>query len=72
MQISDYFLCLAWCSAVVTASFDIQFTVMGALHQNIKINLDGFDGNDDEVMLIMRVRKNPFFMINLGVLTLRA
>ncbi|KAL0780805.1 hypothetical protein CaCOL14_002140 [Colletotrichum acutatum] len=64
LQISDYFLCLAWCSAVVTASFDIQFTVMGALHQNIKINLDGFKGNDNEVMLIMRLfwaSSIPFF-----------
>ncbi|GJC91601.1 archaeal flagellin n-terminal-like domain-containing protein [Colletotrichum higginsianum] len=59
LKVSDYFLCLAWCSAVATASFDIQFTVMGALHQNVKINLDGFNGSDDDAMLVMRVRRIP-------------
>ncbi|TID04496.1 hypothetical protein CH35J_002134 [Colletotrichum higginsianum] len=64
LKVSDYFLCLAWCSAVATASFDIQFTVMGALHQNVKINLDGFNGSDDDAMLVMRLfwaSSIPFF-----------
>ncbi|KAK6206703.1 hypothetical protein QIS74_13191 [Colletotrichum tabaci] len=64
LKVSDYFLCLAWCSAVATASFDIQFTVMGALHQNVKINLDGFNGSDDDTMLVMRLfwaSSIPFF-----------
>ncbi|KAF0328957.1 hypothetical protein CGCF415_v013808 [Colletotrichum fructicola] len=61
---SDYFLCLAWCSAVATASFDIQFTVMGALKQNIKITLDGYDGSDEDVIKVMRLfwaSSIPFF-----------
>ncbi|KAL0939635.1 uncharacterized protein CTRU02_206245 [Colletotrichum truncatum] len=52
---SDILLCLAWCSAVATASFDIQFTVMGALKQHVKITLDGYDGSDADTALILRV-----------------
>ncbi|GKT55742.1 hypothetical protein ColTof3_03081 [Colletotrichum tofieldiae] len=55
LHVSDYFLCLAWCSAVANAAFDIQFTVMGALHQDIKINLDGYNASDDDIELVMRV-----------------
>ncbi|OLN89245.1 hypothetical protein CCHL11_09608 [Colletotrichum chlorophyti] len=64
LQPSDYLLCLAWCSAVATAAFDIQFTIMGALHQNVKITLDGFNGSDEDVALIMRLfwaSSIPFF-----------
>ncbi|GJC77587.1 hypothetical protein ColLi_00425 [Colletotrichum liriopes] len=57
LHVSDYFLCLAWCSAVSNAAFDIQFTVMGALHQDIKINLDGYNASDDDIELVMRVRR---------------
>ncbi|KZL78688.1 hypothetical protein CT0861_03733 [Colletotrichum tofieldiae] len=57
LHVSDYFLCLAWCSAVANAAFDIQFTVMGALHQDIKINLDGYNASDDDIELVMRVRR---------------
>ncbi|KAF6827609.1 archaeal flagellin n-terminal-like domain-containing protein [Colletotrichum plurivorum] len=61
---SDMFLCLAWCSAVATASFDIQFTAMGVLKQHIKITLDGYDGTDDDIMSVMRLfwaSSIPFF-----------
>ncbi|KAK1976396.1 hypothetical protein LZ30DRAFT_734757 [Colletotrichum cereale] len=64
LQVSDYFLCLAWCSAVSNAAFDIQFTVMGALHQNIKINLDGYNASDNDIELVMRLfwaSSIPFF-----------
>ncbi|TDZ28577.1 hypothetical protein C8035_v007394 [Colletotrichum spinosum] len=64
LLISDVFLCLAWCAAVATASFDIQFTVMGALKQHIKITLDGYDGSEADVILVMRLfwaSSIPFF-----------
>ncbi|TQN67215.1 hypothetical protein CSHISOI_08215 [Colletotrichum shisoi] len=68
LKVSDYFLCLAWCSAVATASFDIQFTVMGALHQNVKINLDGFSGSDDDTMLVMRI--GVYCTFGLGIINM--
>ncbi|KAK1590254.1 uncharacterized protein LY79DRAFT_633082 [Colletotrichum navitas] len=64
LQVSDYFLCLAWLSAVANAAFDIPFAVMGALNQNVKINLDGYNASDDDVELVMRLywaSSIPFF-----------
>ncbi|KAK1965203.1 hypothetical protein LY78DRAFT_658534 [Colletotrichum sublineola] len=64
LQVSDYFLCLAWCSAVATAPFDIQFAVMGALHQNVKANLDGYNGSADDIELVLKLfwaSTVPFF-----------
>ncbi|KAK2056457.1 hypothetical protein LY76DRAFT_627703 [Colletotrichum caudatum] len=64
LHASDYFLCLAWFSAVANAAFDIPFTVMGALNQNVKINLDGYNASDDDIELVMRLfwaSSIPFF-----------
>ncbi|KAK7428278.1 hypothetical protein QQZ08_005175 [Neonectria magnoliae] len=61
---SDVLMCAAWVSAVVTASFDIKFATMGALHPKVKTTLVGYDGTPEEVSLLLKlswVSSIPFF-----------
>ncbi|KZL68699.1 hypothetical protein CT0861_03844 [Colletotrichum tofieldiae] len=61
---SDILICLAWLTAVATASFDIVFHTLGVLRPHITYTLEGFQGTPEQVELVWKIQwagQFPFF-----------
>ena len=51
---SDYLMCCAWVSAVITASFDVVFARMGVLDPDIDYFLTRYPGTPDDIIYILK------------------
>lgn len=49
---------LAFVCAIMTMAITVKMAQVGALDAGVKQNLIGFDGTDDEIAFVLKVRRN--------------
>lgn len=55
---SDCLNCAAWASAIVTASFDIALSRLGALDSYVDLPLDNYQRSAEDLITVLKVRES--------------
>jgi hypothetical protein len=59
LSLSDVLICLAWCAATATVSFDIVFFRMDVLRRDVDPFLSGYRGDKKSLQRALKVSRHP-------------